>query len=319
MKNPAEDFFGGLLVEIFLACILYGMTVLQTFIYFQRYRNDLPLVKTLVAFICVLETAHTAFCIQFIYEYLIRHFADFQFMAGINWGVGVTVLTEVVLAVFVQAFYVRRVWIMSDKSIWLALSISLILAAKLGFGIASAVLSYKFPFWIPYRDQTTSLVTVSGGLGAAALADITVALALTYYLLKGRNKWHKESNSRINKIIVYAVNTGAITGAASVIAVILYATMPSSLVFLGLVEIQGKLYANSLLGSLNARAAIQRSGTNPAQYPSLESYSNHFPSNGPPVPKVEVYRHTVVTKDMSMHDPTENEFPLKRLKGGELV
>ena len=66
MKNPAEDFFGGLLVEIFLACMyvfvppechslldcspfsLYGMTVLQTFIYFQRYRNDLPLVKTLV-------------------------------------------------------------------------------------------------------------------------------------------------------------------------------------------------------------------------------------------------------------------------------
>ena len=33
----------------------------------------------------VLETAHTAFCIQFVYDYLIHHFGDFKYLASINW------------------------------------------------------------------------------------------------------------------------------------------------------------------------------------------------------------------------------------------
>ncbi|KAI0751630.1 hypothetical protein C8Q80DRAFT_1158588 [Daedaleopsis nitida] len=320
MKNPAEDLFGGLLAEIFIASILYGVTVLQTFMYFQKYRNDTSMMKGLVAVICVLETAHTAFCILFVYEYLIMHFGDFNYLASINWGMGVTVMTEVVLSVLVQAFYVRRVWIMSNKSTCLSALISILLLIRLGFGIASTIFSYRFPFWEPFRDKTETLVSVSAGLGAAVAVDVLVALTLTYYLLKGRNKWHKESNSRINKIIMYAVNTGAITGAASIIAVTLYAVKPGSLAFLGLVEIQGKLYANSFLGSLNARAAIQRAGTG-SQYPSANSYSNQaYRSEGSQnVPQVEAFRHTVVTNDMSVHDLSDNEFHLRPLKGGDLV
>lgn len=68
--NPAEPVMGGLLIEVFVACMsvtsfippsrpfthtnlasyrLYGITTLQTFIYFQKYTNDRTFLKSLVA------------------------------------------------------------------------------------------------------------------------------------------------------------------------------------------------------------------------------------------------------------------------------
>ena len=67
MSNPAEGFLGGLLVMVFIACMyvtrivrcfeprsseakprLYGITVLQSFVYFQTYENDTTPLKCLV-------------------------------------------------------------------------------------------------------------------------------------------------------------------------------------------------------------------------------------------------------------------------------
>ncbi|KAL7281971.1 hypothetical protein ACG7TL_003438 [Trametes sanguinea] len=316
MENPAESFFGGMLIEIFIACILYGITTLQSFIYFQKYQNDTPSLKLMVAAIWILETAHTAFCMQVVYSYLVSNFGEFEYFLNINWGVGVTVITEVVISTLVQAFYVRRVWIMSNKAKFLTAFIAAITVCRIGFGIGSTILSYQFGDWVSFRAHKSSLATVSGGLGAAALVDVLVALTLSFYLTRGRSSWQKASNSKINLIMLYAVNSGAITASASVLSVILYATQTDSLVFLGLVEIQGKLYANSFLGSLNARSHI-RNKNNAAQYPSFEFSNNSaFRAVAPPVPKVEVYQQTIVTNDMG--EP-ENDFNMKNLKGGELV
>ncbi|OSD01716.1 hypothetical protein PYCCODRAFT_1501688 [Trametes coccinea BRFM310] len=339
MENPAESFFGGMLIEIFIACIsnarftepftssprLYGITTLQSFIYFQKYQNDTPSLKLMVAAIWILETAHTAFCMQVVYSYLVSNFGEFEYFLNINWGVGVTVITEVVISTLVQAFYVRRVWIsqsailsppLSNKAKFLTAFIAAITVCRIGFGIGSTILSYQFGDWVSFRAHKSSLATVSGGLGAAALVDVLVALTLSFYLTRGRSSWQKASNSKINLIMLYAVNSGAITASASVLSVILYATQTDSLVFLGLVEIQGKLYANSFLGSLNARSHI-RNKNNAAQYPSFEFSNNSaFRAVAPPVPKVEVYQQTIVTNDMG--EP-ENDFNMKNLKGGELV
>ncbi|RDX44039.1 hypothetical protein OH76DRAFT_1409547 [Lentinus brumalis] len=321
-ENPAEGLFGGLLIEVFIACILFGITTLQTFIYFQKYQNDTRLFKLFVAVTWILEVVHTAFCIQFCYAYIIQGFADLPGLGEINWGVGITVFTEVILSTLVQLFYVRRVWIMSDNSKILTGVILFFTISRVAFGIGSTILSYHFPHWLLFRSETAATVTVSGGLGAAALVDVMVALTLSFYLSRGRSDY-RQSNSRVNRIMLYAVNSGAITATASILSVILYATQKQSLVFLGLVEIQGKLYANSFLGSLNARSHIRNQANSMTQGPSLESYSNNgFRSVAPAVPKVEVYRQTVVTNDIGMRvlqQEVHDIYDIKTIRGGELV
>lgn len=107
---------------------LYGITTLQTFIYFQKYQNDDSSLKLMVRprsyqnarhrsvkqlefrlrasgessakalvrqtdvlnkrhLFRVLETCHTAFCMQLIYAYLITHFGEAEYFLNINWCV----------------------------------------------------------------------------------------------------------------------------------------------------------------------------------------------------------------------------------------
>ncbi|KAI0364755.1 hypothetical protein BV20DRAFT_974050 [Pilatotrama ljubarskyi] len=292
--NLAVPFIGGLLIEVFVACVLYGITTLQSFMYFQKYPGDARTLKLLVAAVWILETVHTAFCMHFLYAYLVEGFADYTYFLKIDPSIGITVVCSAGIALCVQGYYVWRVWCVSSKNFWWTTIIGFFALARVAFGVASTILSYVYPEWLAFRNTTTSLVTISGGLGSAALVDMLVAVTLSYYLKKGRNSWHKESNSKINAILIYAVNTGALTGTASLLCVILFATQKQSLTFLGLVEIQAKLYANSFLGSLNARAHI-RNKANAAQYPSFEfSSGGNFRSVPPQVSVVSIPPSTAV-------------------------
>ncbi|EJF56506.1 hypothetical protein BD309DRAFT_277690 [Dichomitus squalens] len=312
MVNIAVPVMGGLLIEVFVACILYGITTLQTLIYYQKYANDRPFLKYLVATVWFLETAHTAFCVQFIYDYLIVDFGNVLNFLDINWGIGVTVMCSASIALCVQGYYTWRVWIVSGNSIvWTGL-IGMFALARVGFGVASCALCYVYPSWPVLRSRRASLVTVSGGLGSAALVDILVALTLTVYLKRRRSmgQWPKESKNMINRILLYAVNTGAITCSASILCVILFAVQKNSLTFLGLVEIQAKLYANSFLGSLNAREHIRSK--------SVRTYTSSVGSNfrigNPRVPMLEVYQHTIIEDDRPPKTPDSAHFDLKSLR-----
>ncbi|KAI0788094.1 hypothetical protein C8Q74DRAFT_654254 [Fomes fomentarius] len=317
--NLAEEVMGGLLIEIFIACILYGMTTLQAFIYSQKYPNDKPLLKFLVLAVWILETVHTAFCMQFVYDYLIVGFSDFRSFIHINSGVGVTVICSALVAACVQGYYTWRVYIVSGRSIIWTGIIGLFAVTRVGFGFGSAALTYIYPNWIELRDYHTSLVTVSGGLGSAALVDLLVAFTLTFYLKHGRATIHKQSNSMINKILLYTVNTGAITGTASLICVILFATKKSSLVFLGLVEIQTKLYANSFLGSLNARSHIRNASTFSGGRAFSSDRGGEFSLTSPrAAPVIEVTRQTITHDDQGGSYMTGDDYDMKNFKSGSL-
>ncbi|RPD69898.1 hypothetical protein L226DRAFT_262213 [Lentinus tigrinus ALCF2SS1-7] len=262
-EKAAEAVMSGLFISVFVAGILYGMTTLQTFLYWQAYPRDGTFLKSIVAFIWVLETLHTALCIRFLYAYLILGFGDIFNFLRVDWAVGLSVLTSVIVGACVQGYYIWRVWIVSGGSILWTSIIGVFAIARTGFAIGSTALCYIYPNWLKLRDYGPALATVSGGLGSAALVDLLVALTLTFYLKRGTNLWegsyyHKQSTNMVNQILLYTVNTGAITSATSVVCVILFAANKVTLTFLGFAAIQTKLYANSFLGSLNARAHLRK-------------------------------------------------------------
>ncbi|KAI0694304.1 hypothetical protein C8T65DRAFT_666933 [Cerioporus squamosus] len=312
-KNPAEDVMGGVLITIFVACILYGMTTLQTFIYSQQSNQDGPSLKLL--------TLHTAFCIKFIYGYLVSGFGDILNFVRVDWGVGVSTncLRLVLVGLCVQGYYIWRVWIVSGKAVLWTITIVFLTLARI-----------VLLFWsLSERRPTSIQATVSCGLGCAALVDILVALTLTYYLKRGSlwengSLYQQQSNNMVNKILLYTVNTGALTGTASMICVIMFACQKDSLIFLGFFAIQTKLYANSFLGSLNSRSYIRgtfasktgmfnSSGSRGIQYSLPTAHS----------PVIEVTRQTIVHAD-SGNPVTEGDpevFDMKvmhGMKGGEL-
>ncbi|RPD54856.1 hypothetical protein L227DRAFT_567057 [Lentinus tigrinus ALCF2SS1-6] len=296
-EKAAEAVMSGLFISVFVAGILYGMTTLQTFLYWQAYPRDGTFLKSIgvvvslqVAFIWVLETLHTALCIRFLYAYLILGFGDiFNF-----------------LRVDCRRMRARGVFAI----------------ARTGFAIGSTALCYIYPNWLKLRDYGPALATVSGGLGSAALVDLLVALTLTFYLKRGTNLWegsyyHKQSTNMVNQILLYTVNTGAITSATSVVCVILFAANKVTLTFLGFAAIQTKLYANSFLGSLNARAHLRKTLLDNSGMFSSGSRGVHLSIPGQrDGPVVEVTRETIVYGARSDSE-TEGDVAMTKLKGGD--
>ncbi|EPQ57832.1 hypothetical protein GLOTRDRAFT_36939, partial [Gloeophyllum trabeum ATCC 11539] len=68
---------------------LYGVTTTQTFLYYQNYTKDSWPLKTmghiLICSFRIFETLHMAFCIDFIYNYVITDFGKVEALNEIYW------------------------------------------------------------------------------------------------------------------------------------------------------------------------------------------------------------------------------------------
>ncbi|KAI1788156.1 hypothetical protein LXA43DRAFT_666004 [Ganoderma leucocontextum] len=78
MADPAEGFFGGLFVMGCIACMLKCLVCPTNHVAFIT-----SCLK--VAWVCFLDTSHTAFCIIILYYYLIVNFGNTGAWKMLNW------------------------------------------------------------------------------------------------------------------------------------------------------------------------------------------------------------------------------------------
>ncbi|KAL0958474.1 hypothetical protein HGRIS_000613 [Hohenbuehelia grisea] len=68
--------FGPMLIGVFMNMILYGVLIVQTFMYFQTYKNDSTWLKYFVLYLFIMETFNTGFDISMMFEPLIMHYGE---------------------------------------------------------------------------------------------------------------------------------------------------------------------------------------------------------------------------------------------------
>ncbi|KAH8102701.1 hypothetical protein BXZ70DRAFT_800516 [Cristinia sonorae] len=258
-----QQLLGGYLIESFVALMLYGVFVAQAYVYaLNSAVTDSFILRTSVTTIAALETAHSIFVIHMAYGYAIDAFGNIKAIAGnILWSGGVSLACEMVIVALSQGLYIRRVWIMSKGNKLLTSLISVLLTVRVGFGLGTVVLMYKLKTWSDFRTDRRAYTTVVVGLSLSALVDLLIALTLMFYLWKNKSGV-KKSDNIVHALMAYCVNSGLVTTVCSVVTIMTFVFMESSLLFAGFVHIASKLYANSLMGTLNARGVLrQMAGT----------------------------------------------------------
>ncbi|KAI0081384.1 hypothetical protein K474DRAFT_1656498 [Panus rudis PR-1116 ss-1] len=253
---------GGLVVEICIALALYGVTTAQSYVYMLNSKKDSAVLKAMVAAVWILETAHSAFLLREIYYYTIIGFGDYNLISRIDWYVGVILITEILVVAIVEGYYIHRIWGFSERNWALSGGLSLVLFTRVGFHMASVVYSYIEPTWAELQRAFGSNLCIQVSNGLAASIDGLLAICLVYYLIRGQNDI-AASGGILRWAMAYTVNSGAVMMAVSIAIAITYSTIHGSLVFAGLMTIVSKLYANSFLGTLNAREFMgDKSSTN---------------------------------------------------------
>ncbi|KAK0472982.1 hypothetical protein IW261DRAFT_1660107 [Armillaria novae-zelandiae] len=101
---------GAMYVGAMVAAILFGITNLQTVIYYKKYPGDWWVYRYSVASLWILDALHVASSTHALYQYLITLYGNFFATYDVIWSFKLQVLITVLIVMDVQALYTVRLW-----------------------------------------------------------------------------------------------------------------------------------------------------------------------------------------------------------------
>ncbi|KAM5544655.1 hypothetical protein V8D89_001553 [Ganoderma adspersum] len=248
-----DNTFGAVFLGTVLGAILYGLTSHQTFRYYRLYPTDPLVLKLTVLALWVMDSFHTVLCIHVCYYYLVSHyFKPERLLSGV-WSIRLTVITTGGVIAITHVFFARRIFLIGNRNIYLMIVIGFLLIAETCFCLAATVETFLAVTFEKYVSEFKWIVPCS--LGTAVIIDAVTSSTLTYYLHKCRTGF-KRTDSLIDVLMVYTINTGLLTGLLNLAAMLAATFSPNTLIYYGIDIVSSKMYANSLLAVLNARRSL---------------------------------------------------------------
>ncbi|KAF7324914.1 hypothetical protein MKEN_00533600 [Mycena kentingensis (nom. inval.)] len=267
---PLDSTYGVWLVALLLESILYGMGLVQAWMYFMSMPTDSLFVQLNVLSVVIIETLQVIFFFHASYHRFVHRFAVIT--VELLWFDSVCLVTlsssspltlrprklqlicAYLGAFLVQIFFAVRVFKLARGSgstmAILAMYIIFALAiASIGTGIAQTAWTGAIGSFAEL-GKTKAVTTVQAATSLACDVLITVFLCLFLTSQKGEIK---KTNYLLERLIFEAINRGILTALSSGVNLVLFLAIPDTFwFFLGLAP-SSKLYMNSMLATLNMR------------------------------------------------------------------
>jgi len=240
-----------------ISSLVFGMLCVQVWRYYQRYPNDHWSYKVLVFALWALEALHQAFVAHTTWYYVVENFGNvFVLLKPPVWSLCVQTVLGSLVGSIVKICFAMRVWKFSRGNYLVTgLIIGMVVAQ---FATAIVYTIKTFQLQVGEAGQIKSIGSIALSLGV--VTDVFTAASLSYFLHKMRTGF-KRSDTLINRLIIYSVNTGTLTSVFSATVLATYNMMPTNFVYISLYFILCKLFANSCVGTLNTRRFVHGRGT----------------------------------------------------------
>ncbi|KAI0791272.1 hypothetical protein C8Q75DRAFT_805623 [Abortiporus biennis] len=252
-----DNTLGALFIGLIFASILFGITCVQTYTYFmQSMRKDTTILRSLVAFLWILDTVDLAFIAHTTYYYCITNYSNpAALTASYPWsGEGFNIAANL-NDVIIRGILIHRIWKISNNS-YLAVGLWIGNLTVSAFSLASAI-RIELIHSLANLDDISWLFYVVYSL--IATEDTILAATLCVILWKKKTGFRR-TDTQISTLMKYSINTGALTSLAAICIVVTYVTMPHNFVYIGFFVALPKLYLNALLATLNSRDSVRAEG-----------------------------------------------------------
>ncbi|KAJ7126350.1 hypothetical protein C8R44DRAFT_781643 [Mycena epipterygia] len=244
---PLTPTFGQLLLALFIQAILYGMGLLQVYLYFLWYHKDGWGVKAAVIAMVIVETFQMATMFDLVYIYFIDDFGNFSNLVEYNWQVSAT-LSGVYASTFVsQVYFANCIYRLHPRNKIVPSIVFFLALGCLGAGISQLIHKITIAGFLNLTETTVTIQAV-----LALLCDSLITASLCWRLNKERTGI-QSTNILLNHLILTAINRGALTTLSATFNIIMFFTELGTLYFMFWIFLSGKLYMNSMLATLNTR------------------------------------------------------------------
>ncbi|KAF9563462.1 hypothetical protein CPC08DRAFT_323859 [Agrocybe pediades] len=250
---PLDNSMGAMMIGVIISAVLHGITLLQAFIYFNSYKKDAWYLKSLVATTVLFDAIHLAMITHGVYHYVVSSYHDPQALLRITWTVLMEALFTGVNAGIVQTFYAFRVFRLSKHNYVLSGGILFLIIATTGCGFAWVIITMQLETYKQLLQYSPLTITINA---LSTTSDVIIAASLCFLLHRARTGF-KRTDTIINRLILFIINTGVLTTCCAVASLICLVASPHSLIYASFYFCIGRLYTNSFLATLNARKSFK--------------------------------------------------------------
>ncbi|KJA17359.1 hypothetical protein HYPSUDRAFT_57790 [Hypholoma sublateritium FD-334 SS-4] len=317
IAGPIKPFSNKKYLGILFNWTLYGVLVMQVYIYYAAFQKDQTTVKTLVYGLFLLDSLQSILLARDGFITFASGFGNVEGLdeAHLEWFS--IPFTTAIVSCIVQCFFATRIYILSEKSYWIP---GAVVMTSLVQGIAAILSGVKdLKLHLYSLLQTQAVVEITVWHVATAVCDILIAGSMSYYLYK-RDTGVKRTHEVVTRLIRLTIETGTATATIATLDLILFLGAPGKIYFITPSFIAAKLYVNTVVVIFNNRAQIvtNRMSTVTTADPSTQSQngrartvnklsdriqlttrSKHNSNSYPP--GVEIQKSVSVWNDDDMH------------------
>ncbi|KAM5544697.1 hypothetical protein V8D89_001595 [Ganoderma adspersum] len=259
-----------------MSSILAGVFVHQTFRYFRRYPKDHWSSKVTVTMLCILDTVHEALIVHTCYYYMVSHYFQPMILLSGVWSLRLVIPMTGVISLISHMFFARRVIILAGNKrlvVPVAVISTILILLELAFCAVATFAIFRDVTFQRFVDRSSWIISAS--LGTRVLTDSVISGAMVAMLRRNRTGF-KRTDSILDLLISFAINTGLLTSIINLAAMISAVLQPDALVYCAIYIVSSKLYSNSVLAVLNSRRSRNKNHVeNPSTGTSWLEMSDH--------------------------------------------
>ncbi|KAF7372142.1 hypothetical protein MVEN_00073100 [Mycena venus] len=187
MSGQLDSTYGACLIALFLGSLLYGMGILQTYIYLFHRPADKPSDKWTVLVVLALETVKVVFFFLSSYFRFVERFGHIQ--TELIWADSLQLLAAYLSTFTVQVYFASRIhalanWPRSSLFLFGVCLILILALVQISAGIAQTVVSYHLGSYTRL-SETTPITTVQSAASLSCDLLIMVCLCISLRRRKG--------------------------------------------------------------------------------------------------------------------------------------
>ncbi|OCH86415.1 hypothetical protein OBBRIDRAFT_241457 [Obba rivulosa] len=268
MSLHFDGTLGAAFLGHFVTSVLFGITSVQTWIYFGRHCKDPLSLRSLVFILWILDAVHVGLITCGMYHYLITHFGNVFVAIKPYWSIMVMIMVTNISNIIVRGIFAFRLWkrachlnlhpqrsqqsTVSGGSVLVPIIIGFLSLYIAGDAFYFAIRGLSIPSYFTIHQFSWSLYA---GFSGEVAADSIITIYQCLILRRCRTGI-RSTDSVIRVLITYSINTCLLTSICAVLCLVTFALLPNLFVYFAFYFVLGKLYVNSLLANMNARGSL---------------------------------------------------------------
>ncbi|KII93716.1 hypothetical protein PLICRDRAFT_88052 [Plicaturopsis crispa FD-325 SS-3] len=238
---------------------MFGMSTIQTFVYFNHPSRDPLALKLSVAMIWLLEIAYTVCFAHGTYTITVTYYGNTAVLRSVPKTIMLSFLFNGLVGPIVQSVNAKRLREFTGNcNLALAIWMLSLLVTVLIVGLTVKALQAPT---VGQLDADCSWLFISA-IAVAAANDWAIAIILCYHFWKQKTSVLRRRTVRLlDLLILWTLHNGLLTSIAILVQLVTFLYLRQTWTWMALCATDAMWYSNSLLASLNGRERLRAYST----------------------------------------------------------